>query len=287
MSERCAVLARAADEPLAGTAPVATRWACLEHRAAWPTTVESHPDPAVASFVRRAAAGGWRVLLIRRPGRRTASGRPRLMLADTTTARVSRLRIDGPGALADVPLPDAGEPLPGTPMAETPLLVCTHGRRDRCCAIDGRVLATALVESGEPDVWECTHLGGHRFAPTALVLPTGYLYGRLDADTASAARKAAAAGEVETALCRGRSTWSPAGQVAELAVRTATGLRDAAALRVVDTDHGAEVEHLVTGRRWAVDLTADGAGAGPCATSCGVAVLRRDALRVTAVRPLP
>ncbi|MCO1657446.1 sucrase ferredoxin [Pseudonocardia humida] len=287
MIERCAVLARAADEPLAGTAPVATRWAGLEHRAAWPDSVDSHPDPAVAGFVRRAAARGWRVVLIRRPGRRTATGRPRLILADTTTALATTLRIDGPGALADVPLPEAGAPLPGTPVDDTPLLVCTHGRRDRCCAIDGRALAGALVESGEPDVWECTHLGGHRFAPTALVLPTGYLYGRLDPETAATARKTAAAGEVQTALCRGRSTWSHAGQVAELAVREATGLRDANALRVVATDHGAEVHHLDNGRRWAVDLAHDGGGAGPCSTSCGVAVLRREALRVTAVRPLP
>ena len=29
-------------------------------------------------------------------------------------------------------------------------------------------------------MWESSHLGGHRFAPTALVLPTGYLYGHLD-----------------------------------------------------------------------------------------------------------
>ena len=280
------MLARAADEPLAGSAPVASRWACLEHRAAWPDSVDAHPDPAVAAFVRRAAATGWRVVLIRRPGRRTASGRPRLILADTTTARATTLRIDGTGALADVPLPDAGAPLPGTAMTETPLLVCTHGRRDRCCAIDGRALAGALLESGEPDVWECTHLGGHRFAPTALVLPTGYLYGRLDPATAASARKAAAAGEVQTALCRGRSTWSPAGQVAELAVREATGLRDAGALRVVETAHGAEVHHEDGVRRWAVDLDRDGGGTDPCSTSCGVAVLRREALRITAVRPL-
>ena len=33
-------------------------------------------------------------------------------------------------------------------------------------------------------VVEVSHLGGHRFAPTMLVLPTGYAYGRLDLDTA-------------------------------------------------------------------------------------------------------
>ncbi len=281
------MLARAVDEPLAGTAPLATRWACLEHRGVWPRTVEDHPDPAVAAFARRAAAAGWRLLLMRRPGRRAARGPVRLLLADTTTARVTRLPVHGPTELADVDLPAVGAPQPGTPVTEAPLLVCTHGRRDRCCAIDGRRLATALVDAGEADVWECTHLGGHRFAPTALVLPTGYLYGRLDPATASSARKAAAAGEVEITRCRGRSIWSPAGQVAELTVRAVTGLRDAAALQVVDTDGGAEVRHVVDGRRWAVDVSDDGAPGTPCSTSCGVAVLHRAAVRATAVRPLP
>ncbi|WP_219413919.1 sucrase ferredoxin [Pseudonocardia nigra] len=260
MDGRCAVLARVADEPLAGTAPVAPRWVCLEHRGAWPREVAEHPDPAVRAFVARAGAAGWRVLLIRRPGRRGdgASGPTRVYLTHTApqVARTARLTIAGPSELADVPLPERGAPLPGAPVRDPLLLVCTHGRRDRCCALDGRALAVALAGTGEPDVWECSHLGGHRFAPTALVLPTGYVYGRLDAATAVAVRKAAGAGEVETALCRGRSTWSPAGQVAELAVRAATGLRDADALEVADTAGGAVVDSR-DGRRWAVEVHSD------------------------------
>ena len=278
------MLARAYDEPLTGTAPVAARWACLEHRGPWPQDVDRHPDPAIAAFAARAVEAGWRFVLTRRPGRRRTGGRIRLLLADTTTARAGVLVLDGSGELADVLLPGDAEPLPGTAVTDPPLLVCTHGRRDRCCALDGRVLAAALVEAGEPNVWECSHLGGHRFAPTALVLPTGYLYGRLDVAGAIAARKAAAAGEVEPSLCRGRSTWSQAGQVAELAVRRATGLRDAAVLRVSDAETGAVVSH-VDGRRWAVAVAAHD-GPGPCSTSCGVAALPRTALRVIDIRPL-
>ena len=289
MIERCAVVARAYDEPLAGTAPVAVRWACLEHRGPWPQDVEAHPDPAVAGFAARASAAGWRFLLVRRPGlragERATAGPVQLLLADTATARASALTLTGTGRLAEVPLPAAGSRLPGVPMADPALLVCAHGRRDRCCALDGRALAGALVEAEQADVWECSHLGGHRFAPTALVLPTGYLYGRLDVATAVAARKAAAAGEVETALCRGRSTWSPAGQVAELAVRAGTGLRDAAALQVTDSPDGAVVEHVADGRRWAVEVTAH-EGPTPCDSACGVSVLPRLALRATRVRTL-
>jgi hypothetical protein len=283
--ERCAVLARAYDEPLAGTAPVAARWACLEHRGAWPQDVEDHPNPAIATFAARAAGSGWRFLLVRRPGRRRPDGPIQLLLADTPAARAGSLTLGTAAELADITLPADDDPLPGTAVTDPPLLVCTHGRRDRCCALDGRALAGALVEAGEPNVWECSHLGGHRFAPTALVLPTGYLYGRLDAPSAIAARKAAAAGEVEPTLCRGRSSWSQAGQVAELAVRRATGLRDVTALRVTDVEGGAVVSHT-DGRRWAVDVTAQD-GPGPCSTSCGVAALPRTALRVTDIRPLP
>ncbi|HYH33019.1 MAG TPA: hypothetical protein VD903_21820, partial [Pseudonocardia sp.] len=120
--------------------------------------------------------------------------------------------------------------------------------------------------------------------PTALVLPTGYAYGRLDPATAIAARKAAFPGEVDTAQCRGRSTWSPVGQVADLAVRAATGLRDADALRVADAPGGAVVT-APDGRRWGVDV-AENAGA-PRPASCGADPAPCRSLHATAVRLLP
>jgi hypothetical protein len=148
-----------------------------------------------------------------------------------------------------------------------------------------------------PDVWECTHLGGHRFAPTALVLPTGYVYGRLDAPAAVAALKAAGVGEVEPALCRGRSTWSAPGQVAELAVRAATGLRGADALSVdalpvdapgpaVDTDDARVVVTARDGRRWEVAVRSAACPGGNRPVSCGAAALPVTALHASAITPL-
>lgn len=319
---RCAVLARALDEPLAGTAPVAGRWLCLEQRGAWPRDVAAHPDPPVAALADRAVAAGWRLLLIRRPGRpdEPADAPDRVFFADTTPAR-PRVSTLTAGRLAALPLPTGGRPLPGTPVADPLLLVCTHGRRDRCCALDGRALVAA-VTAGCPElaprVWESSHLGGHRFAPTALVLPTGYLYGRLDPATAVDVLKAAEHGEMEPLLCRGRSTWSPAGQVAELAVRRATGLREAAALHVEQPEHcagdggrsaattastvasgserhGATAVNTVhvrvaDGRRWAVDVE-QVAPPGTRPTTCGadpapVAALRAGPMReLTAADP--
>lgn len=68
--------------------------------------------------------------------------------------------------------------------APAELLVCGHGTRDRCCGGWGTRLAVA-VRAALPDlrVRRTSHLGGHRFAPTALTLPDGRLWSHLDAPT--------------------------------------------------------------------------------------------------------
>ena len=64
------------------------------------------------------------------------------------------------------------------------VLVCTHGTRDTCCGSLGTRLATALPGLGAGvSVWRTSHTGGHRFAPTALLLPEGSAWAYLDLDT--------------------------------------------------------------------------------------------------------
>jgi hypothetical protein len=282
---RCAQIADALDEPMAGTAPSTRRWLCLERPEGWSGDITQNPDPAVRALLARAAAAGFRPLLIRGPKPVPDRRPPRIFLADTTPggAVTTRLTVDRSEQLGDLPLPDPGGSLPGEPVTGPLLLVCTHEQRDPCCGLEGNALVRALAGT---DVFECSHLGGHRFAPTALVLPTGYLYGRLDANSATAVVAAAAAGEVATDYCRGRCTWSPKGQVAELAVRAATGLRSPDAL-VVEDDTGDSV-HLATatGERWAVDLEwVDVDATRPA--SCGARPTLIVPLRAAAVRALP
>jgi hypothetical protein len=66
------------------------------------------------------------------------------------------------------------------------ILVCTHGRRDQCCGRYGERFyseARKIVRSQHPQhqVWRSSHIGGHRFAPTAITFPDGRYYARLDA----------------------------------------------------------------------------------------------------------
>ena len=113
------------------------------------------------------------------------------------------------------------------------LLVCANGRRDRCCGHSGGRLADALWRGPLADrVLTCTHLGGHRFAPTALLLPIGALHGRLDEPGAARLLTDATLGDMARHTLRGHSTLDQPAQVAEVHARTITGHSGLAPLQV-------------------------------------------------------
>lgn len=68
----------------------------------------------------------------------------------------------------------------------TDVLVCTHGKRDVCCGSLGTALAldaahlAGPVGDGRVRIWRTSHTGGHRFAPTAIVLPDATWWAFLD-----------------------------------------------------------------------------------------------------------
>ena len=88
---------------------------------------------------------------------------------------------DVPAILAVVVAGDDPD-VDGSP-APPEVLVCGHGARDRCCGASGTRLAVeARAALPEVRVRRTSHLGGHRFAPTALTLPDGRMWAYLDAD---------------------------------------------------------------------------------------------------------
>jgi hypothetical protein len=142
---------------------------------------------------------------------------------------------------SDVPIEDAAallacarreEPLGGAIDVATPIVaVCTHGQRDRCCALFGLALVEELrrvaLESGvRVDVREASHLGGDRFAPTVLVLPSGDMYGHLEPSDAAALLSAAAGGPALLAKLRGSLWLAPHAQLAEIAAYGLAVFRD-------------------------------------------------------------
>ena len=129
----------------------------------------------------RAASFGGKVLLVRRPGRRAPGAEEQHWFAVDT---VRRTWVRGTWRTA-ADLLEAARAL-GAALsasheeAEPMVLVCTHGIRDACCAVRGRPIVNTLARAFPDQVWESTHLGGHRFAGTLLSLPDGACFGRLD-----------------------------------------------------------------------------------------------------------
>ncbi|MGW6531524.1 sucrase ferredoxin [Streptomyces venezuelae] len=244
----CATASRDLTEPLAGTAATARTWLLLEQPGPWgaKALTSSHLDPELGRALEKAAKDtGVRIALIRRPGRHAdchATARHQVYVGHTVPGRtwLRGAELDDPRQLLDLDFAALGAgdhggfgaPHTGDPLA----LVCTNGKRDRCCALLGRPLAAALASSGAEGAWEITHLGGHRFSPTLLVLPYGYAYGRMETAAVKEILDAARAGRVLTEGCRGNSAWERPGQAAELAVRESTGEDAAGALRVVATE---------------------------------------------------
>jgi len=187
-------------------------------------------DAATASLREAATGMGAKLLLVRRPGtsvlRAAAAGAAAAPDAERVVMRVSVRRgreriIARTCAAGDVV--DAARSREGWHDLDTsdggPLLVCTHGRKDWCCARRGRPLAAALAELAPLRVWECSHLGGDRFAANLLSLPTGWTYGRVDVDDAAAVVTETAAGRVVPSLLRGRSCDAMVVQAADVLAR--------------------------------------------------------------------
>jgi hypothetical protein len=128
--------------------------------------------------------------------------------------------------------------LNATAPAQKPLvLVCTHGQHDSCCGRRGYPLYDALRQREDLDVWQCSHIGGDRFAANAIVLPWGIYYGPVEPRDAGALADTIARDEIFLSGYRGRSSLSRPVQAAETFVRRTTNelRRDALSLTTRET----------------------------------------------------
>jgi hypothetical protein len=227
----CSELSLAAGEALAGTATTAERWLLVESRGSWgrDAVADSGLPDAVRGLLE---AFDGRVQLIRRPDRRAGTTVVHAVTAEGG-GEARRLELDTIEELPSADL-DAGEPVDAQL-----LLVCTHGRRDACCARLGVPLFDALgphVSGGR--LWQASHLGGHRFAPNLLALPFGAQFGRIPVDEAQAVAAALTAGRIPLEWYRGRTLYPAPVQAAEIAVRRALGLDGIADLRLLSGTSG-------------------------------------------------
>jgi hypothetical protein len=232
---RCSAIAEELGEPMIGTVDQRVRWLLVEDRSAWGT--EAVADVLGAELARAAKERRIRVLLIRRrEGDPASDAVRRAILVDTATREMAIRSMDDLGDIALEAVADDPVASFGAPMSDPIFLVCTNGKRDACCALRGRALMTALATDHAERIWECTHLGGHRFAGNLVCLPDGIVYGRVSADDGPRLADAYLAGRLDPALLRGRSAWPAPAQVAEQALRLRTALAGIDEVRLIGAD---------------------------------------------------
>lgn len=268
------------------TAPErATSWLLVEHPGPWSAADLPRGLPPETVRVWEAASNaGVRCQWIRPIRNRRGS---------TASVFVAGARPDGAGGrwvehrsvadfgeLADLDVAAVAEGRPpgfGAVTEQRIVLVCTHGKRDVCCARFGRPVAERLDRRLPGQVWETTHVGGHRFAANVVALPEGTYHGGITVADTDGLAEALLAGRVVPARLRGRVGLPPAVQAADYYARIRCGIHRLDG--IVALGH----EEVGTGGTIRVALTGDGvrydvyvrprnvAGAGPtlCAPGSG------------------
>lgn len=230
----CSTIAREAREPLAGTASHARGCVLFSYpKRMWARQAldsEGLPTELVARFSHLAREQDVVTRFIAHEG----PWREHVEITLYPQARRHR----------DVPLADAARllatarPDDGEALTKPLIAVCTHGVRDRCCALFGLEIVHALrshARGDDVEVREASHLGGDRFAPTAIVLPSGHTYGHLDPADAGALLDAACGGAPLRDRFRGSLWRDPLEQLADVAA-LAHDARVASAIETTDHD---------------------------------------------------
>ncbi len=228
----CSKSSQSVAEPLYGTASHAEHWLLLEYEDAWGHKAFEESDiPAVVKT--RLAATGAKLLLIRQPARRSAQKSLFSVRLGAQSGAIHRFLFDTYDAILDFDFGDdtAAERYTGPLFA-----VCVNGKRDLCCAKQGIPFFNALSAIAPDATWQCSHIGGHRFAATMLCFPQGICYGRLTPQDAKALIAQYERGQLLLGKLRGCCAHPQPVQSAEYYIRATTGRIGFDDFRLLDTN---------------------------------------------------
>ncbi len=268
----CSDQSLARDDPMYGTASAGSSWVLLELCGGWghsafldsPATIDPGLGRAIVARVEKA---GMRIAAIRRHGRRPATPRWRWFVAQSGLGREALYRgeVRDPREYLELALDGSDGELCTDPL----VAVCAHGKHDQCCAVRGRGATAAIAEKYPEITWECSHLGGDRFAATMLVLPEGLCYGRVDSTDSAELIRLYLDGRVDNRFLRGRTSLPHAVQAAQYFAREISGDDRIAALAPVDVTHAdGTVRVLLNGDSGPVEVTLHEALSEPLLSQC-------------------
>ncbi|MGH3033397.1 MAG: hypothetical protein ACRDON_02430, partial [Gaiellaceae bacterium] len=154
----CASVSSENAEPLAATASRVDYWILVEYRGMWDRDVlgGSLLSAELKAHLRGQLdrLGHARLLFVKKPERRRP-GRRRVFFGCSRPGeeRFYTLELDHHDDLLGIDLAHAlaGPATPGVPVEHPLFVVCTHGKRDRCCAKFGRPLYDAFRRVADSD----------------------------------------------------------------------------------------------------------------------------------------
>lgn len=240
----CSVRSQEASEKTFGTASTGDAWLLLEYARPW--GAKAFRESALPNAVKVYLSGllksvpRSRVLFIKQA--RKVKGPLTLFVVRSGELSSSILKFEflEYEQLLDLNLASAlagGSPS-GTTRWEEPLfLVCTHGKRDKCCAKFGiPIYKTIQTQVAESSVWQCSHVGGDRFAANVVCFPDGIFYGHVTEETAKLIVKEYDERRIVLTNFRGRSCYAFPVQAAEFFARRETGFRRIGDLKFLTYD---------------------------------------------------
>jgi hypothetical protein len=183
----CAMMSRQLGEDLIGTAPTFPTYVLIECPYPWAAReFDSKAVPAALKTLIEQIKQPIRFLLFKGE----SSEQTRVMIFRRSQGRYRKRQfqldsIEQVAPLIQFYLSETDLEIDCEDSTEQDIFICTHGSHDKCCAKFGYPFyrqASSLASN----VWQVSHIGGHRFAPTIVTFPDGRYYGQLDVESFSA-----------------------------------------------------------------------------------------------------
>lgn len=251
----CSDLAWEHGIPLLGTATQGDIWFLLQYRGSWgskafeESTIPEDVKAYLSSF--NTANKRLRILLLRQgPTESTAGITFFIGQTSAIKPRLYEYQLDQYEDILNLDLQNMALGKPGDPvhLRHKPLyLVCTNGRRDKCCSVYGPEVYQAMAQEAGKAVWQSSHIGGHNQAPIMLFFPHGVNYGHATPSEARRLVQAYQQGRIVLHHYRGRVCYDNHLQAAEHFWREQTGVLDLPGMKILsETQMGDD--------QWAVSL---------------------------------